>query len=334
MQGETYEQVEERRRILADWKVVVDQAFLHASHDLLTGLPNRSLFHDRFGIALSESKRHREIIGILFVDLDNFKEVNDLLGHDTGDRILTSVGLRLSQVMRSGEVVARLGGDEFAVIIRRLRFPQDAGIVASRLLKALEPPFLFKDRSLTVTASIGISLCPFDGEDEEVLLKCADVAMFRVKKRGGHGMEFFKNPAEISQEAIYPKKVQGKTPKRKILVVDDDPDFQSELRNFLDKKGYACIGAAGVEEALEMVRRNSPDLVILDLGLRHASGLAFLQHFVKAVSKGEKIPPVLVVSGHNNPEIIEIATMLGASRFLAKPLSAPEIVSAIRTFIH
>lgn len=324
----------ERELIFSDWKVVVGQAFFDASHDSLTGLPNRSLFHDRLRIALSESKRRQEILGILFIDLDNFKEANNLLGHDVGDQILISIGSRLSQVMRLGETIARVGGDEFAAFIRHLPMPQEAGLVAVRLLKALEPPLLLRGQSFVVTASIGISLYPFDGEEEKALLKHADDAMFCVKKRGGQGFEFFKNPSEKSKEPIPPKEAKKNREKRKILIVDDDPDFQSVLQNCLGQEGYSCVGTVSVDEALEKVRLSVPDLVILDLGLRQASGLAFLQNFAKAVPSGEKIPPVLVVSGHSDPEIVAFATTLGASRFIPKPVGSSEIVSAVGALIH
>lgn len=330
MDDESHQRVQERQRIYADWKAVVGQAFLQATHDPLTGLPNRSLFHDRFRIALSESKRRQEILGILFVDLDNFKGVNDHMGHVVGDQILASVGSRLTQVMRSEEIMARVGGDEFAAIIRRLRSPPEAGVVAGRLLKALVPPLFLNERSLHVTASIGISLYPFDGEEAETLLKHADAAMFRVKKRGGNGLEFFETPKEPSCT----KEVKPAMPKRTILIVDDDPDYQLVLRHSLEQKGYSCIGTASVEDALKKVRLSAPDLVILDLGLRQASGLALLQNLARSVSSGDKIPPVLVVSGHSDPEIVEFATTLGACRFIPKPVGSSEIVSAVRALIQ
>jgi len=119
-----------------------------------------------------------------------------------------------------------------------------------------------------------------------------------------------------------------------ILIVEDDLNFQFALQCCLKKEGYSCIGAVSVEEALKSVRLSVPDIVILDLGLRQASGIAFLQNFRKAVSSGEKIPPVLVVSGHSDPEIVEFVTMLGASRFIPKPIGASEIALAVRSFIH
>lgn len=122
--------------------------------------------------------------------------------------------------------------------------------------------------------------------------------------------------------------------KRKILIVEDDPDFQSVLKNCLKKEGFSCLSAVSVEEALRQVGSSAPDLVILDLGLRRASGLAFLMNLSKAVSNGGKVPPVLVVSGHNDPEIVEFATTLGAARFIPKPVGSSQIVSAVRSFIH
>lgn len=323
MNRTAHQHSEQRRNIFSDWKTIVDQAFEEATHDSLTGLPNRSLFHTQVRMALSESKRHGEIMAILFIDLDNFKKVNDLQGHHVGDLLLTSVGTHLSKAMRVEEVVARLGGDEFAVLIRRLKSPGEAEIVAARLLKTLD--------ALKVNASIGISLYPFDGEDEDTLLKNADSTMFRVKKRGGHGLEFFQDHPEKFADIIPFKRVENS--RKNILIVDNDFDFQSVLQTCLKEEGYACSSVDSAEEALKRVRLNTPDLVILDLGLRQASGLVFLQKFANAVPQGKKIPHVLVVSGHNDPEIVDFAKKLGASRFIPKPMHSPDVISAVRFFI-
>jgi diguanylate cyclase (GGDEF)-like protein len=332
MTAAKHPRLEERRRIFEDWKVVVGQAFLQATLDPLTGLPNRSLFHDRLRIALSESKGRQETFGVLFVDLDRFKVINDLLGHDAGDRLLVTAGLRLSQVVRSEETVARMGGDEFAVLVRCLPTPHQAGIVANRLLKALAPPIVLEERLFTLTASIGISLYPLDGEEGTPLLKRADAAMFRVKRQGGNGWEFFEQPSDRKYKERSGPKEKAK-PKQTILIIDDDADFRFVLRNRLEQEGYSCIAADGVREALKRVHIDSPDLVILDLGLRQASGIAFLQNLVKTVAPAEKIPPVLVVSGHRDPEIVEFAILMGACRFIPKPVGYSEIVSAVRTYI-
>lgn len=324
------EVIEEKKRIFSDWKLVTDQTFFQATHDSLTGLPNRALFQNRLRIDLSESKRHHEILGILFIDLDHFKEVNDLLGHGGGDRVLAEVGLRLSQAIRSEEMIARVGGDEFVVLIRRLKSSQEAEIVARRLMHALELPLLLENQSLKITASIGISLFPFDGEEEETLLHHADTAMFRVKKNGGNDLEFFKK----HDHAIFPIELSEPLSKQKILIVDDDLGYQLVLQNCLKKAGYTCISAVNVEEALKQVKFTSPDLVILDLGFRKASGIAFLMNLSNSLSKDQKIPPVLVVSGYDDPEIVEFVTTLGASLFIPKPIGSSQIISAIQSFIH
>ncbi|MBF0104407.1 MAG: diguanylate cyclase [Deltaproteobacteria bacterium] len=330
---ETHQNGEERHRIFKDLNIAFNLAFKQATHDALTGLPNRSLLHDRMGIALAEAKRRQEMLGVFFIDLDNFKETNDNFGHDAGDKVLVTISGRLSKVMRSEEIMARIGGDEFLALVRRIQFPDDAEIIATRFLKVLKRPILINNRSFVVTASIGISLYPFNGENEETLLKHADQAMYRVKKAGGNGLEFFKKPKKKSTKLICSKENKKDMSKQSILVVDDDPDFQLVLKCCLTKEGYSCIGVASIKEALEAVRLHTPDLVILDLGLQRASGFAFLQNFEKAILDGAKIPPVLVVSGYNDPEIIEFAKVIGASRFIAKPINAAQILSAVRSFI-
>lgn len=122
--------------------------------------------------------------------------------------------------------------------------------------------------------------------------------------------------------------------KRQILIVEDDLNFQFALQSCLKQAGYACTSASSVKEALESVRLRAPDLVILDLGLRKASGFAFLQNLKDSVASGKTIPPVLVVSGNSEPDIIEMAISFGATRFLPKPVGSSEIVSAVRSFIH
>ena len=319
----------ERRRIFEDWKAVVDQTFLEATRDPLTGLPNRSALQERLGIALSESERHQEILAVLFIDLDAFGAVNKLHGHLVGDEVLTEVALKLSQVLRPEDVIARMGGDEFVALIRRLQSPVQAEYIAARLLKRLERPLRLKGKCLSISASIGISLYPFQGSDGQTLLKNADAAMFRVKQRGGRGLEFFAKPA-IS---LFPKEVTM-MPRKKVLIVDDDADFQSVLRQRLKMDGYACYCSPSVESALKRVRAVDPDLVILDLGFKGASGLAFLENISRMIKDGQKCPPVLVMSGYTDPEIVQFVTTLGASQFLPKPASLAQIVGAVRAAVH
>jgi len=151
--------------------------------DALTGLPNRALFYDRVNQALVMSRRHGERLAVLFLDLDRFKIINDGLGHETGDKVLTWVAHRLLGCLREEDTLARLGGDEFGVLLPEIADPGDTRFVADKLLAALRRPV--SGHELTVEASIGIALFPEDGRDVRHLLRSADAAMYRAKARGG-----------------------------------------------------------------------------------------------------------------------------------------------------
>ncbi|MGQ0538587.1 MAG: putative bifunctional diguanylate cyclase/phosphodiesterase [Gemmatimonadaceae bacterium] len=168
--------VTERKRLEAQ---LAHQAY----HDPLTELANRSLFRDRVEHALARAARHSERVAVLFLDLDDFKKVNDGLGHDNGDRLLRAVATRLLNATRGADTVARLGGDEFAVLLENVREEQDATIVASRIINSLAAPFILQQKMITVTASMGIARA-FEGEGGEELLRNADVAMYAAKARG------------------------------------------------------------------------------------------------------------------------------------------------------
>lgn len=168
-----------------------EERFRHLAHyDGLTSLPNRALFYDRLKQAIAQAARQGWILGVMLVDLDHFKEVNDSLGHAAGDLLLNQVAARLSSAVRSGDTVARLGGDEFAVILGHLTAPADAGIVAQKILALLAEPFALESRSAAAGASIGIALYPADGADQDALVKGADAAMYRAKSAGRNGYRF------------------------------------------------------------------------------------------------------------------------------------------------
>jgi diguanylate cyclase (GGDEF)-like protein/PAS domain S-box-containing protein len=162
-----------------------------AHHDALTGLPNRTLFRDRVGQAIAQAHRNRSQVATLFVDLDHFKDINDSLGHQAGDRLLRLAGERLHACLREGDSVARLGGDEFVINLPALADSNDAMLVAGKVLEALREPFVVGGRELHVSGSIGISLYPADGEDTETLMRAADAAMYHAKERGRDNYQFF-----------------------------------------------------------------------------------------------------------------------------------------------
>jgi len=162
-----------------------------AYYDILTGLPNRRLFADRLSIAISNAKRHGHKLGLMFLDLDLFKRINDSLGHSAGDTILQKVSARLSECVREGDTLARLGGDEFTIVLAELDESMEATWVAQRIIKAMKKPIVVAGQELFITFSIGISFFPEDGIDAESLIKHADTAMYRIKDLGRNGFELY-----------------------------------------------------------------------------------------------------------------------------------------------
>jgi diguanylate cyclase (GGDEF)-like protein/PAS domain S-box-containing protein len=162
-----------------------------AEHDSLTGLPNRWLLNDRTNQAIVLASRRNGRIAVLFLDLDGFKHINDSLGHETGDKLLQSVGDRLVQCVRSADTVSRQGGDEFVVLLSEVQHPEDVTVAAKRMLEAIAEPHLIGNHDLHVTASIGLSVYPDDGLDAGTLVKNADTAMYQAKENGRQGYQFF-----------------------------------------------------------------------------------------------------------------------------------------------
>jgi len=162
-----------------------------AYYDSLTSLPNRMLLNDRLTLALSYAHRNKEMLAVMFLDLDNFKTINDTLGHTIGDKLLQSVSRRLSGCLREGDTIARLGGDEFVLLLPQIQHEEDAAKVAKKVLESLKPPFSYEGQDLHVTTSIGISLYPHDGKDVQTLLKNADAALYRAKEEGKNNYQLY-----------------------------------------------------------------------------------------------------------------------------------------------
>jgi diguanylate cyclase (GGDEF)-like protein len=160
-------------------------------HDALTNLPNRMLLQDRLSRMMMKAKRNKTYVAVLFLDLDRFKKINETLGHDVGDKLLLEVGKRLESCVRKSDTVARLGGDEFGVLLDDLRDVKFVAVVARKILQALSKPIMIQDYELYATSSIGISLYPDDGEDEDILLRCADTALYRAKDAGKNNYQYY-----------------------------------------------------------------------------------------------------------------------------------------------
>jgi len=172
-------------RDISERKAHTDALEYQALHDALTGLPNRSLFGDRLRQALLAARRNQKMFGVLLLDLDRFKDINDALGHDRGDSLLQEVTARLRGVLRATDTIARLGGDEFAVLTTDAKHPEDVIASARKIIASLEGPFAIADQMVETGASIGIAMYPVHGDDPGTLLRRADVAMYVAKRSGG-----------------------------------------------------------------------------------------------------------------------------------------------------
>jgi diguanylate cyclase (GGDEF)-like protein/PAS domain S-box-containing protein len=172
-----------------------------ALHDSLTGLPNRTLFLDRLQHALAEAQRYDRRVGLLILDLDQFKDINDMLGHTAGDQLLVEVARRLDACVRASDTVARLGGDEFALILTEMRRPEDAASVAQKAMQVMSRPFRLDGQEVHATTSIGIAIGPTDGADPSQLLRAADMALYRAKADGRNGFRFYATEMSAQVEA-------------------------------------------------------------------------------------------------------------------------------------
>ena len=226
-----------------------EQRLVYLAHyDALTNLPNRLLFYDRLGQAIAIAKRERWIVGVMFIDVDRFKDVNDTLGHAAGDKLLQKVSERLIRSVRSHDTVGRLGGDEFAVVLSRLSNAEDAEAVAQKIMRSFDDPFeLDSGTEIYVTGSIGITLYPIDNTDRDSLLKNADLAMYCAKEEGRNTYERYaaemdsRNAGRLDMQAMLRRALERE-------------EFVLYYQPIVDVRGNRAIGV----EAL--IRWNSDEL--------------------------------------------------------------------------
>jgi len=221
-----------------------------AQHDALTGLPNRSLLIDRIDQEIKHARRSGSLLAVLFLDLDNFKQINDSFGHLVGDALLVSISGKLKGVLREGDTVSRLGGDEFSIVLTDLEREEDIDEIANKILTVIQQPLTIEDRELFVTTSVGIGVFPEDGDTLEVLLRNADAAMYRAKERGRNGIEFYTEDMTVRALA----KVTMIANLKRALVNDEFEVYYQAQYNIDDRE---LIGL----EAL--VRWNHPELGLI-----------------------------------------------------------------------
>lgn len=232
--------------VALEQRLLGDRLVHQAHHDALTGLPNRLLLADRLEHSLAWGDRFEQRIGMLYVDLDRFKHVNDSLGHHIGDQLLQQVAARLRACIRMSDTLARMGGDEFVVVLNGLEDDRYASKMAARFLEELRAPFFVDQRELFVSASIGISIYPDDGRDATVLMKNADMAMHFAKDQGGSRYQYFN--MEMNS------------------VVNERLELEIELRRALDRGEFELhyqpqyiLGSKRLVGAEALIRWNHPE---------------------------------------------------------------------------
>lgn len=188
-------------RDISERKRQEDQLFHQARHDVLTGLPNRALILDRLQQAISHAQRGQRLLAVAYLDLDHFKDINDTLGHAAGDELLRQAATRIYGGLRQGDTVGRQSGDEFILLLPDIVHIEDVTIVAEKVLDTLVQPFLLNGRKVYVTGSLGLSICPWDGDDAESLLRNADIAMYRAKEEGRNTFRFYVSEMDTRMRA-------------------------------------------------------------------------------------------------------------------------------------
>lgn len=256
-----------------------------ACHDPLTGLANRSLLHEHLHLAIARAKRGHDRVGVLFLDLDQFKSINDTLGHDVGDKLLTEVGNRLAFCLRATDTLARLGGDEFVVLLGTITHGEDCAYIAEKLMASLETPIDIAGASLTVNTSIGIAVYPEDGETNEALMKNADIALYAAKSAGKNRFEFFHASMSVNAAA-----------RRELEIALRDALLHEQLSLHYQAKVDARLGTTTGFEALVRWERSGhgfvpPDHFIPiaeDSGLIEALGRAVIVQACRQIAEWHK----------------------------------------------
>lgn len=235
-----------------------------AEVDPLTQLPNRVVLLDRVAQAIANAKRNDGRLALLFLDLNNFKQANDTLGHAVGDEVLKVVAYRLVSTVRDADTVSRHGGDEFVILLTDIAQPSDAGLIASKLLAALGVPSRIGDQVLRLTASIGISIYPDDGDEVNTLVERADAAMYRAKRHGLGSFAYYGSKA-AGQGASVPPPVAGlrNSVARYDVAVEEHNRRHAELQEANEQLVLAALSAQALQAAAERARRRQAEFMSL-----------------------------------------------------------------------
>ena len=300
----------------------VAQEMMHASqHDFLTGLPNRLLMEDRLGQAIALAERHSGEVAVLYLDLDQFKQVNDSLGHMVGDKLLQSVAERLQEQVRLPDTVSRQGGDEFVVLLQEVKGKADVEVVTKRILEAVAQVHSIGEDEISITASVGVSRYPEDGMDAETLVKHADTALYQAKASGSGSFKFFK--AAMNARAVYRRKMA-----EDLRWALERNEFQLHYQPTIDLKSGAISGveallrwtsakrgAVAPETFLEVAEETGLMLPIGAWVLREACRQAksWLEEGLPAVSMAVNISAMHLQDGRFRSEVKKVLEETGLS---------------------
>lgn len=197
----TYIDVTDQKMAMLEIQKAKDELGYQAEHDILTGLPNRILFFDRLHQAIKKSYREETKTAVIFIDLDRFKEINDSLGHDMGDKVVKSLARRLKDDLRKVDTIARFGGDEFIILVESFNDMKDITEILHKIMKSMEKPFSINEHALHLTLSAGVSIFPDDGSSAEILIRNADTAMYRAKDEGRNTYHFYTK--EMTEKSFF-----------------------------------------------------------------------------------------------------------------------------------
>jgi diguanylate cyclase (GGDEF)-like protein/PAS domain S-box-containing protein len=245
-------------RDITERKLAEDEIARMASLDLLTGLANRAAFDRRRKEMISLSIRTKQVLLLLLLDLDRFKEVNDTLGHHAGDLLLEETGARIRGVCRESDVAARLGGDEFALLVMNPSSPRAGGALADKLLQALEKPFMIEGREARISASIGIAVCPADAATSDDLMKKADLALYRSKGDGRNCYHYFTKDLDESAHRRNREQLA-------LRKMDREKAFSLEFQPIIDCKSGRTISMEALIRFPETMLASCPVDYVIDL---------------------------------------------------------------------
>jgi diguanylate cyclase (GGDEF)-like protein/PAS domain S-box-containing protein/putative nucleotidyltransferase with HDIG domain len=290
---------------ISGWKKTKEQLTYMATHDVLTGLPNRAVFTDRLAMAVAQAQRNQKKFAVMLLDLDRFKDINDRLGHTIGDELLQSVARRLSEAVRKSDTVARMGGDEFLFLFPEITRDESIETIARKILGTFREAFLIQGRAFHVTSSIGISVYPEDGHDADMLVRNADIAMYRVKQRG-------RNNYQRYTPAITPQR-----PQLKVLLLEPTASYASVINTMLnlmrgpqfDLEWMDRLGAG-----LERLDVGDIDIVLADLTLPDSTGLDTLSKLLEHASQ----TPIIILTASDDADLAVKAVHAGAQDYLIK----------------